>query len=242
MTPKIIFSDFDGTLTDHTEFSPKFLEIIEFSTQRNIPFVIVTGRSLSWAHFFLTHFSKLSHVISEGGGVISYRDEKGIIVDEFQVESEELNWLEKFSKDLVERFSISLSADSLGRVSDRAIELSDLKDVELKEKICKRMEQENINFSTSNVHLNFWCGEISKYNAVKSFLSSHMPNISVEESIFFGDSLNDQTMFESIEHSVGVSNIDEVITQLVHKPKVILHGDENKGPNGVLNYLKKIYK
>ncbi|EQC47955.1 HAD family hydrolase [Bacteriovorax sp. DB6_IX] len=242
MKPKIIFSDFDGTLTDHTEFSPKFLEIIQLSTQEKIPFVIVTGRSLSWAHFFLTHFSSLTHVISEGGGVISYRDSEGMIQDEFQVSQDQLDWLEKFAQDLKQRYSIRLSADSLGRVSDRAIELSDLSDPALMDKITKRMEKEGINYSTSNVHLNFWCGDISKYEAVKAFLKIHYPQISVEESVFFGDSLNDQSMFKHIEHSVGVANIEEVINRMEHKPKIILHGDENKGPNGVLSYLQDLLK
>jgi HAD superfamily hydrolase (TIGR01484 family) len=242
MIPKIVFSDFDGTLTDHTEFSTKFLDIVELVTSKDLPFVIVTGRSLSWAHFFLTHFSKLTHVISEGGGVISYRDEEGMIIDEYQVDQGQLDWLEKFSRDLTDRFSIRLSADSLGRVSDRAIELSDLEDPSLMSKITKRMEEEGINFSTSNVHLNFWCGEISKYKAVKSFLKLHYSEISIEESMFFGDSLNDQSMFQNIEHSVGVSNIEDVMDRLEHKPKVILHGVENRGPNGVLNYLRDLLK
>jgi len=242
MTPKIIFSDFDGTLTDHTEFSTKFLDIVNLVTSKEIPFVIVTGRSLSWAHFFLTHFSKLTHVISEGGGVISSRDDEGMICDEFQVEQDKLDWLEKFSRDLTDRFSIRLSADSLGRVSDRAIELSDLKDPALKDQITKRMDEEGITYSTSNVHLNFWCGEISKYNAVMAFLKLHYPKLSIEESIFFGDSLNDQTMFKNVEHSVGVANIEDVLDQMDHKPKIILHGKENCGPNGVLKYLEDIFK
>ncbi len=55
MKPKLVLSDFDGTLTEHTELTPKFFEILELLKASNIPLLIVTGRSLSWAHFLLTH-------------------------------------------------------------------------------------------------------------------------------------------------------------------------------------------
>jgi hypothetical protein len=38
---------------------------------------------------------------------------------------------------------------------------------------------------------------------------------------------------------VGVANISAVIDQLTYKPTTILTGDDNVGPWGVLNYLKK---
>jgi hydroxymethylpyrimidine pyrophosphatase-like HAD family hydrolase len=64
--------------------------------------------------------------------------------------------------------------------------------------------------------------------------------VSPDEAVFFGDSLNDQTMFKSFKNSVGVSNISKVMDQLVHKPTTILEGPENIGPNGVFNYLKNL--
>ncbi|EQC47237.1 HAD family hydrolase [Bacteriovorax sp. Seq25_V] len=240
--PKIVFSDFDGTLTDHTEFSGKFLTILEMLKEYNTPLVIVTGRSLSWAHFFLTHFSDLPYVISEGGGVLSYRDKRGMIVDEYQVPVSDLEWLENFSKELLGRFEgLKLSADSIGRKSDRAIELCDLEDVVVRTEIKKLMDDQNINYSTSNVHLNFWCGDISKYKAVRSLLDKFYPDVSIEQTMYFGDSLNDQSMFKMVEHSVGVSNISEVLLKMTDKPKVILTGEENSGPSGVLNYLVTLF-
>lgn len=239
--PKIILSDFDGTLTEHTEFSSKFLDILKLAKDSNVPFIIVTGRSISWAHFFLTHFESLNYVISEGGGSLSYKDSNGFIIDEYLVSDEQINWLEEVTADMLERFPmVRLSADSIGRKTDRAIELFDLKDVSLVNKLKKYLEQKNISFSTSNVHLNFWAGDISKYSASKYLLSRFFKEISIEQSVFFGDSLNDQTMFRNLENTVGVSNIQEVIDQLEYRPKLILKGDENIGPHGVLKHLQEV--
>jgi hypothetical protein len=46
-------------------------------------------------------------------------------------------------------------------------------------------------------------------------------------------------MFKSFHHSVGVANINKVMDQLKYLPKEILTGNENDGPYGVFNYLKK---
>jgi hydroxymethylpyrimidine pyrophosphatase-like HAD family hydrolase len=87
------------------------------------------------------------------------------------------------------------------------------------------------------VHLNFWCGEVSKFIAVEHFLKKK--GVDQTSAIFFGDSLNDQAMFKSFENSIGVANISKVLDQMKYRPKTILIGDENIGPFGVYNYLKK---
>ncbi len=234
---KIIFSDFDGTLTYKEGMSPIFFEIISHLEQLKTPLVIVTGRSLSWGHFLLTHFPYLQDIIVEGGGAIVSRVGK-FITEERMVSDIDVQRLANFTLDFKKEFpNINLSVDSFGRKTDRAIELHDLQDGVLFHHIEDFLKSHNINFSTSNVHLNFWCGEVSKYIAVDYFLKKK--NVQENDCVFFGDSLNDQAMFQSFHHSVGVSNISLVLDQLKHRPTVILQGQENIGPFGVLNYLKQ---
>ena len=244
MNPKIVFSDFDGTLTKGTQFTEKFFEIISLLSKHNIDLVIVTGRSLSWGHFLISHFSFLKYVIAEGGGVLIRRDKNGNPLDIPFVSPNDIKALENTTKSLLKKFStLKLSADSFGRLTDRAIELSDLlSDVELLKDVKTFLEKEKINFTTSNVHLNFWSGEVSKYKAVMTFLDQFYPEVSDEECIYFGDSLNDQSMFRYFEHSVGVSSINEILSKLDYKPSLILNGEENDGPDGVYNHLVSLLK
>lgn len=244
MIPKIIFSDFDGTLTKGTEFTPRFFDILEYSKAHSVPIVIVTGRSLSWAHFLITHFSSLNYVIAEGGGVLVRRDKNGNPIDEPFVSNKNIKHLEMSAKGLLKKFSnISLSADSYGRLTDRAIELSDLLlDIDLLKNVKKYLKKDNINFSTSNVHLNFWSGDVSKYSAVKIFHEKYLSDISLDECIYFGDSLNDESMFRYFENSVGVSSIKDVLSKLEYRPPIILTGEENDGPDGVYNHLLSLLK
>lgn len=234
---KVILSDFDGTLTYNEGLGPIFFDILNLLEAKKIPLVIVTGRSLSWGHFLLTHFPFLTDVIVEGGGAILSRSGK-FLTEELMISNADVVRLAEFSESFKRKFpNIPLSVDSFGRKTDRAIELFDLKDGIIFKDIEDFLKDQKINFSTSNVHLNFWCGEVSKFIAVEHFLKKK--GVDQTSAIFFGDSLNDQAMFKSFENSIGVANISKVLDQMKYRPKTILTGDENIGPFGVYNYLKK---
>jgi HAD superfamily hydrolase (TIGR01484 family) len=234
----IFFSDFDGTLTTDGKLTRDFFEIMEFIEKKDHELVIVSGRSLSWGHFFLTHFP-LKACIMEGGGVIIYRDERGEIVQEPLVSEIELDRLVSFTRQLQHHYPhVPLSADSFGRLTDRAIEFH-LMDEKWIEEVMDFMEKKEINFSKSNVHINFWCGDISKYLGVVHFLKKFRPTLSAQECWFFGDAPNDESMFELFHNSVGVSNISHCLHKLKFKPRIILEGAENEGPKGVLSFLHK---
>ncbi len=235
----IFFSDFDGTLTTDGKLTRDFFEIIEHISQHKNEFVIVSGRSLSWGHFFLTHFP-IDFCIMEGGGVIVYRDEKGEIVQEPLVRQAELKRLADFTELLKHHYPhVPLSADSYGRLSDRAIEFH-LMDEKWVDEVMAFMDKNNVTYSKSNVHINFWCGTISKFLGVKAFMEKHRSKVTQNDCWFFGDAPNDESMFELFHNSVGVSNIEHCLHKLKHKPRIILKGEENIGPKGVLNYIKAL--
>lgn len=242
----LVFSDFDGTLTFRDQLTREFHDIIDLLKGHGVPLVICTGRSKSWAHFLLTHFHDLDYVISEGGGNLSYIDCKSgyrELKDKLLISKEDLAHLQQTTKELLDAFpDLRLSADSYGREADRAIELTDLAEVDgLKEKVEAFLTQKKITFSTSNVHLNFWSGPIHKIDAIRRFAKEFYP-VDLNETLYFGDSLNDESAFGGHPRSVGVSNVAKVLDRLKQKPKTILTGDENEGPLGVLNYLTTVLK
>ena len=242
MKPKIVFSDFDGTLTLGESLSPILFDIIDLLSKNNIKLVPVSGRSISWGDFFLTHFP-IETVIMEGGGVIGFHDQKGLIDHQFLIDDKEIARLGGMASEVRKEFrGLALTADSVGRITDRAIELSLLSDLGVKSDVEKFMDEHGVNHSCSNVHLNFWCGEISKIKAIKYYLSKFGDGVKLDECLFFGDSLNDATVFGGMPNTVGVSNISLVLNKIEHRPKVILEGPENAGPKGVLNYLSNVLK
>lgn len=238
---KIVFSDFDGTLTlENRELTKTFFDILEMLQQNKQELVIVSGRSLSWGHFFLTHFPQLNAAIMEGGGVIVMRKGKHDIEEHLLISEAEVQELADITEELKRLFpKCVLSADSFGRKTDRAIEFEQMHDEDIQQ-VLQFFQSRKVNYSKSNVHINFWVGDISKYNGVKKFLNEHRGHTKMEETIFFGDAPNDQSMFEFFANCVGVANIRHCLDRLTHKPKIILVGEENDGPKGVYNHMKKI--
>ncbi len=238
---KIVFSDFDGTLTLNGNLGAVFFDLLNIIKANMSELVIVSGRSISWGHFLITHFP-LKHAIMEGGGVIVYKNQEGHIVEENLISDEEIKKLEDITAELKERYpECIMSADSFGRRTDRAIEFAQMSKEDV-EKVEIFLIKNNVNFSRSNVHINFWVGDVSKSNGVKHFLKEYNPHVKPEECIFYGDAANDESMFEFFTNTVGVSNIISILGQLTHKPKVILEGKENAGLNGVYNHVKELFE
>ena len=237
---KIVFSDFDGTLTQNGKLGAVFFDLLNLIEVNQSELVIVSGRSLSWGHFLLSHFP-LKHVIMEGGGVIVSKNIDGTMVEEVLVYDEEVEELDQLAKKLVKEIpECVMSLDSFGRKTDRAIEFSQMKDEDVM-RVENFLDRNGAHYSRSNVHINFWLGDISKSKGVTHFLKHYAPHIKAEETIFYGDSLNDESMFKDFQNSVGVSNIISVLDELNYKPKIILEGKENSGPFGVLHHLKEVF-
>ncbi|MFT6632405.1 MAG: HAD superfamily hydrolase (TIGR01484 family) [Bacteriovoracaceae bacterium] len=237
---KIIFSDFDGTLTNNGHLGAVFFDIISLIEKANSELVIVSGRSLSWGHFFLTHFP-LKHVIMEGGGVIITKNNEGQIKEENLISDEEITELNRITNKLLASHpKCVMSADSFGRRTDRAIEFADM-DVADVEEVENFLRENNVNFSRSNVHINFWVGDISKSNGVKHFIKNYAPHVEKDECLFYGDAANDESMFEYFPNTIGVSNIISILDQLEFKPSIVLEGKDNSGANGVLNHLREVF-
>lgn len=234
---KIILSDFDGTLTDHGSLGAVFFDLISHLKKNNLELIIVSGRSLSWGHFLLTHFP-LNYVLMEGGGVLCFKDEKGFLKEECLVSNEDLEKLKDLKKRIQNNFKdVVFSLDSFGRKTDFAIEFNEMRE-ESYEKLLEFLKTTDAHFSRSNVHLNIWYGEHTKYSSSKYVVEKKLGQ-NVGDALYFGDSLNDESMFQNLKHTVGVSNIDSVLNKLTYKPSVVLTGEKNREIHGVLNYLKE---
>ena len=80
-------------------------------------------------------------------------------------------------------------------------------------------------------------GDFSKASAIELYLENFSDE-KMDDCMFFGDSLNDESVFGLMKNCVGVSNISKVEDQLKKKPATILKGKKNEEIHGVFNYLK----
>src|SRR5690554_3623658 len=158
---KIVFSDFDGTLTVNGKLGAVFFDLLDLIEKNNSELVVVSGRSVSWGHFLLTHFP-MRWAIMEGGGVILTKGKDGVISEECMVSNDDLRRLERVTAELQDEVKETvLSVDSFGRKTDRAIEFSQMSHEDV-EKVESYLLARKAIFSRSNVHVNFWYGDFSK--------------------------------------------------------------------------------
>lgn len=239
MKIKYFFSDFDGTLTDDGQISLHFFNLLTEMKKRKIELVIVSGRSASWGHFFLTHFP-INFAVMEAGGVILFKKD-GKIVTKVLAKVAELNKLTKLTHRMRLNFpQLEMAADNVGRITDRAIELDSLKNKKTSQDVEQYLKKMNCYYSISNVHLNYSTIENSKWSGVK-YLVEDVWRVSLskilKQSFFAGDAPNDEIMFKHFTYSLGVNNILPYLKKMKSHPKVISHQSEIKG---VLDFLKDV--
>lgn len=235
---KRIFSDFDGTLTLDHSLSQEFFELLSLLDNSSINLTVVTGRPSSWGVFLLTYFKTLNEVICENGAVNVIRSTKSGLPEVITNGNVDLDFVQSLRNKLAYEFpQIRFSADTLGRLSDVAIELESLNKEEL-ESLLSFARQNNYSVIQSNVHLHLSKNSsINKYTAIKDF-SASLGLCLDHEVLYFGDSFNDESVFQHLKNTVGVSNIRLCLEKLTHPPAQVLDGDENREILGVLGYLK----
>lgn len=239
---RYFFSDFDGTLTQDGLISAEFMKLITILKAKKIELVLVSGRSASWGHFFLTHFP-LNMAIMEAGGVILYKEkkEKNLIRSKVLASDISLKKLNTIHEKLLKKFPELVSAyDNLGRVTDRAIELYSLNDEKLIYQVKKFLNANSCHCSTSNVHLNFSNIKNDKWSGVQylvqNIMNKKLDNI-LKHSFFAGDAPNDEVMFKNFTYSLGVKNIGPYLKNMSYHPKVISNKSEI---SGVLDFLESL--
>jgi HAD superfamily hydrolase (TIGR01484 family) len=80
----------------------------------------------------------------------------------------------------------------------------------------------------SSIHVNAWFGEYDKVSMAK-LLFAQVYGGTMGDSLFLGDSPNDEPMFAHFQNSCAVANIRPFLDKLTHKPAYITHGEGGYG-------------
>lgn len=228
---RLIATDLDGTLTQQGQFSSKLLDTLEKLAKHNIAVLIVTGRSAGWVDGIRTYLPVVGAIAENGGLYYPFSHAYPEILIPTQNLKEHRQALANIFEHLKTIFpNLQESLDNSFRLTDWTFELTDLSVSEL-QKINEICQEQNWSFTYSTIQCHIKPLQQNKANCLIQVLKTYFPHLSSSEILTVGDSLNDETLFNSelFPVSVGVANVVHYLSQLKYQPKYITKGAECNG-------------
>ena len=239
---KIIFSDFDETMLNYHSnknyFDDDQVAVLKKIKDRNIIFCIVTGRNVHFFDQFPEILPYVSYILSSNGSCIYDVQNRKFIYQKFIGEQEVVTLLDYIKE---HHFDMSYNSNGVQVYNDEEVDYKACEQVILSfQDIYLEMVLDDIK-NTPYVVYNNICrhgdrytidvndSAVSKGNAVK-YLCEYL-NIDKDDTIGFGDSDNDVSMFYQVGKSISVSNgTDRVKTLANH---ITLSSEES----GIFKYI-----
>lgn len=243
----VIFIDLDGTLRDdRRNISQENVKVLNSLQDIGIKTVITTGRSISHVDNALKN--KDGFYITLDGAQI-YDIHNNTIIYESYISKEAITYIygivnqcniniytgkEKYCNIKLEE-ALNIDISKITIISeDRQIIIDSIKKVAKNNNINIANYSKSLidnKFKSSNYYFDIVNSSVSKGSAVK-FLSTYL-NISIDNTIAIGDSINDISMFEQVGYKVAMGNAIDKLKAI--SDEITLSNNED----GVSHYLKK---
>ena len=236
---RLIATDMDGTLTKAGKFTAELLIALEALATKNIPVLIVTGRSAGWVSA-IANYLPVYGAIAENGGVF-YNNQQN--QTEFIAKIEDLPHyrqnLQTTFHNLQKKFpEIKESSDNRFRITDWTFDIGNLTQSQLSEieLIC---QEYGFGFTYSTIQCHIKPQQQDKASALKQILQAHFPQLTPQQVLTVGDSPNDESLFNPnyFPLSVGVANISHYSDRLEYLPTYITINPEAEGFRQIRDYL-----
>lgn len=254
---KLIASDMDGTLLDSNKnINPEFYPVLKKIITKDIVFVAISGRELISLKRVFKDIDEDIIYASNNGNYIVYKDE---VIFENYIEKENINKIAKIirknskhntiycSKDIV--YSESRLPGFVGRkwglkvkfvkditkVEDNIIKVTTFGNEKIVNRSIKALEtlKDELMITPSGKT----CFDICKLGGNKKQainLLQEKFNIKYEETMVFGDHMNDLEMMECAYHSYAMENAKEEVKE---RARFIAKTNDN---NGVVEAIKEV--
>lgn len=231
---KLIVTDMDGTFlnSDH-QVSPQFPALYQELEHRNVLFVPASGRQMAGiTHYFETIKNKIAF-IAENGAYVIYKGEEVFadkmkeediraIIDEVRripgakavVSAKKTAYYETYDQEFIDFFSFYYTENSFIDDLQKVVSLDDVFKIAVYH---PQGSEENIypslkHFETKNLEVvvsgAFWLDvmnkNINKGKAVQKL--QHILNITPQQTMAFGDYMNDLEMLKNAHYSYAMEN------------------------------------
>ena len=245
--PKLkgVLCDIDDTLTHHGQLLPEAFLALSQLKQLGIRVVPITGRPGGWVDQ-IARMWPVDGVVGENGGLWFWFDGKKMqrrFVQSAQERKANKDRLKTLAEVILKKIpGCALASDQPYRDLDLAIDFCE--DVpplspQAIDDIVHCFEQAGATCKVSSIHVNGWFGDFDKLQGFKQFHSERFgEEICFDDWAFFGDSANDEPMFQAFKWSFGVANVQDFLPRLQHPPKWIC---SKEGGMGFVEGIKKLF-
>lgn len=254
---KLIASDMDGTLLDSTRnINPEFYNILEKLKSKDIIFAAVSGRDMNSLKQVFKGVEDDVILASNNGNFITFRDE---IIFENSIEKEKLikvcNILRKtakkstiycgkeilYSESIIPaiigmkyKLKVKIVKD-ITKIDDKIIKITSIGKKEVLDKSMKALEtlKNELMITPSGPN----CFDICKKNGTKAQgikILQKKFNIEFEETMVFGDHMNDLEMMEAAYYSFAMENAKKEVKE---KARYVAKANDE---NGVVDAIKEV--
>lgn len=243
-----VFTDIDDTLTTEGAITPEALQALHNLKAAGLHVIAITGRPVGWsAEFALTW--PVDAIVAENGAVALLNNSqiglqpnfilRGQLSKSYQSDTTQRAYNYARMQQVLARIEREVpgaqrSTDSPGRETDIAIDHSEFTHLppERIAQVVQLMQSEGMHATVSSIHINAWYGEHNKLQGARWITQQLLGrdlNAEMNRWAYIGDSTNDQLMFETFPHSVGVANIARFVPQLAHLPRYVTPGERGAG-------------
>lgn len=241
-----VFTDIDDTLTNEGAITSDALQALGDLKAAGLHVVAITGRPVGWSLPFAGAWP-LDAIVAENGAVALLPRTDGPLDKRYQQDA--VTRAANFTRmqqtlDRIEReiAGARRATDSAGRECDIAIdhsEFTQLSDGQI-DQVVATMREEGMHATVSSIHVNGWYGEHNKLEGARWIVRELWGrNLDAERGrwAYVGDSTNDQLMFQTFEHGIGVANIARFVPHLTHLPRYVTPGERGAGFSQAANAI-----
>ncbi|QZZ19304.1 HAD family phosphatase [Leptothermofonsia sichuanensis E412] len=228
---QLVATDMDGTLTVAGKFTSILLQALERLNQAEIPVLIVTGRSAGWVSAVVNYLPVWGAIAENGGVVFTGRPESTTLLAPIRDIPQHRRQLAAVFQRLQSKFpQIQETADNAFRLTDWTFDIQGLSQDEIQHmgNLCQEW---GWGFTYSTVQCHIKLAHQEKAIGLQQVLYQSFPAIAPAQVLTVGDSPNDVSLFDCSQFplSVGVANVMDYSTQLIHQPAYITTNPEGEG-------------
>ena len=235
---KGVFCDIDDTLTWEGRLIPAAFAALAQLQRLGLRVIPITGRPAGWVDH-IARMWPVDGVVGENGGLWFYMEDGKLEMRFLQreaIRSANRRKLDAAADHILKAVpGTALASDQPYRALDLAIDFCEdvpsLPEASV-DQIVAEFEAIGARCKVSSIHVNGWFGDFDKAEGCARFLKDRFGEDLDQERenyAFFGDSANDEPLFEAFPLSVGVANVSHFLQRMETGPRYITTGNGGHG-------------